>query len=151
MANNDRALLKVLDLRKSEEEQALEFYQHALGAVANHEEGIKKIIEFRENYISDMSKKGATSNFDALQYAAYQSFIEKLYKIEKKQIQELEMLKRDAERKRLFYLEKQKRRKIIESLLEKHKQQRIKAELVAEQKLLDEYVVSMTARRNSNY
>lgn len=151
MANNDRALLKVLDLRKSEEEQALEIYQNALVAVANHEEGIKKIIEFRENYISDMSQKGATSNFDALQYAAYQSFIEKLYKIEKKQIQDLEMLKRDAERKRLFYLEKQKRRKIIESLLEKHKQQRIKAELVLEQKLLDEYVVSMTSRRNNSY
>ena len=46
----------------------------------------------------------------------------------------------------LFSRKKQKRRKIIESLLEKHKQERLLREAKAEQKLTDDIVSSKQAR-----
>ena len=52
-----------------------------------------------------------------------------------------------TEQKRQFYLNRQKDRKIIETLLEKHRIKRQKEELKREQKLLDEYVVSTYSRR----
>ena len=81
---------------------------------------------------------------------AYQAFIEKLDNIAIKQRNELERLKMLTEQKRQIYLTRQKERKIIETLIEKKQQMRIKEEQKREQKLLDEFVVSSYTRRQQS-
>ncbi|MDT3662906.1 MAG: flagellar FliJ family protein, partial [Anaerobiospirillum sp.] len=61
--------------------------------------------------------------------------------------QELQRLHMLTEQKRQIYLTRQKERKIIETLLEKHRIKRMKEEQRREQKLLDEYVVATYSRR----
>lgn len=145
----DRALSLVRDKRQSDEEKALEEWTFSKNQVASYEDQIKQVEEFRVSYIRDMETEGR-NGFTGTKLLAYQAFIEKLDNIAAKQKVELERLKMLVEQKRQIYLTKQKERKIIESLLEKHKIKRLKAEQKAEQKLLDEFAVVKYARRNQS-
>lgn len=145
----DRALSLVRDKRQSDEEKALEDWVFCRNQVASYENQIKQVEEFRLEYIRNMESEGR-NGFSGTKLLAYQAFIEKLDNIAIKQKVELERLKMLTEQKRQMYLTRQKERKIIETLIEKHKQARIKAELKAEQKLLDEFAVSKYARRNQD-
>lgn len=142
----DRALSLVRDKRQSDEEKALEDWVNCKNQVTNYENQIKQVEEFRLEYIRNMENEGR-NGFTGTKLLAYQAFIEKLDNIAAKQKVELERLKMLTEQKRQMYLTRQKERKIIESLIEKHKQKRIKAELKAEQKLLDEFAVAQYSRR----
>ena len=110
------------------------------------EQQIKQVEDFRFNYIGEMENEGR-NGLTGNKLLAYQAFIEKLDNIALKQRQELQRLQMLTEQKRQFYLNRQKDRKIIETLLEKHRIKRQKEELKREQKLLDEYVVSTYSRR----
>lgn len=145
--SQDRALSLVRDKRQSDEEKALEDWIYCKNQVANYENQIKQVEAFRQEYIQNMENEGR-NGFTGTKLLAYQAFIEKLDNIAAKQKVELERLKMLTEQKRQMYMTRQKERKIIESLIEKHKQKRIKAELKAEQKLLDEFAVSRYARRS---
>lgn len=147
--SQERALSLVRDKRQSDEEKALEDWTYCKNQVASYENQIKQVEEFRLEYIRNMENEGR-NGFSGTKLLAYQAFIEKLDNIAVKQKVELERLKMLTEQKRQMYLTRQKERKIIESLIEKHKQKRIKAELKAEQKLLDEFAVSRYARRNQS-
>lgn len=70
---------------------------------------------------------------DMNMYMSYQQFLSKLDKIKFRQEAGLIQLQNQEERAKQNYLDKQKRRKIIESLLEKHKQERLLKEAKAEQ------------------
>lgn len=145
----DRALNLVRDKRQSDEEKALEDWIYCKNQVANYENQIKQVEDFRLNYISEMQNEGR-QGLSGTRILAYQAFIEKLDNIAIKQRKELERLKMLTEQKRQIYLSKQKDRKIIEKLLEKKQEQRLKQELKREQKLLDEYVVSSFTRRQQD-
>ena len=134
--SGDKALLLVLDLRKKEEDSALEMWTDAKNAVINFE---RKIYE---NEMTVKSKNGMDMNM----YMSYQQFLSKLDKIKFRQEAGLIQLQNQEERAKQNYLDKQKRRKIIESLLEKHKQERLLKEAKAEQKLTDDIVSSKQAR-----
>lgn len=145
----DRALNLVRDKRQSDEEKALEDWIYCKNQVANYELQIKQVEDFRLNYIAEMQNEGR-KGLTGTKILAYQAFIEKLDNIAIKQRKELERLKMMTEQKRQIYLSKQKDRKIIETLLEKKQQMRLKQEQKKEQKLLDEYVVSSFTRRQQS-
>lgn len=145
---NDKSLLLVLDLRRKEENKSLEIFAQAQQKIAYYKEQIAKIIEYRQSYIDEIEQKAA-SGFAASDYIAYQAFLEKLDNIIEKQQRDLQLLEQDALMKQRLYFDKQKRRKIIESLLEKHRLERIKQENIREQKLLDEFVVAQVHRKNN--
>lgn len=142
----DRALHLVLDKRQHDEEKAFEDWVFCRSQVAMFEQQIKQVEDFRFNYIGEMENEGR-NGLTGNKLLAYQAFIEKLDNIALKQRQELQRLQMLTEQKRQFYLNRQKDRKIIETLLEKHRIKRQKEELKREQKLLDEYVVSTYSRR----
>lgn len=146
--SQERALSLVRDKREHDEEKALEDWTFCKNQVASHEMQIRQVEEFRLSYIRDMENEGR-QGFSGTKLLAYQAFIEKLDNIAAKQHQELERLKMLTEQKRQIYLGKRQDRKIIESLIEKHRQAKLKAEQKAEQKLLDEYAVSSYSRRRS--
>lgn len=144
----DRALHLVLDLRKKEEEKAQELFVQTLQEVARYEKQIAQIYDYKKLYADEMAAAGARG-FSAVQLTAYNDFIHKLEVIAERQEQELLQLRQVSEQRRAQYLEKQQQRKVIETLIQKHEQARIKAELKAEQKLLDEYVTARAARQRS--
>lgn len=146
MPAEDRALLLVLDKRQNDEKNAFEDWVSCRNHVAMFEQQIKQVEEFRVNYIGEMENEGRNS-LTSNKFLAYQAFIEKLDNIALKQRQELQRLQMLTEQKRQMYLTRQKERKIIENLLEKHRIRREKEELIREQKLLDEFVVAKYSRR----
>lgn len=146
MPAEDKALLLVLDKRKNDEKSAFEDWISCRNRVALFEQQIKQVEEFRVNYIGEMENEGR-EGLTGTKILAYQAFIEKLDNIALKQRQELQRLQMLTEQKRQMYLTRQKERKIIESLLEKHRIKREKEELKREQKLLDEFVVATYSRR----
>ena len=141
--SGDKALLLVLDLRKKEEDSALEMWTDAKNAVINFERQIEQLKQFEKIYENEMTVK---SKNGMNMYMSYQQFLSKLDKIKFRQEAGLIQLQNQEERAKQNYLDKQKRRKIIESLLEKHKQERLLKEAKAEQKLTDDIVSSKQAR-----
>lgn len=145
MANQDKALLLVLDLRKKEEDAALQQWTDVQNSVHNFEKQIEQLISFQKIYADEMEVKARTS-MDMNMYFSYQQFIDKLDKIKIRQEEGLLQLKAQEERAKQNYLQKQQARKIIEALLEKHKKARALKEAKAEQKLADDIVSSKMAR-----
>ena len=145
MANNDKALLLVLDLREKQEQNALEIYIQAQNKITAFKQQIAQIEQYKESYINEMQQRGMTG-FSAQILLSYQDFLDKLDDIKKRQEQQLALAIAETERKREAYLQAQKQRKIIDTLLEKHKIQRQKLEAIKEQKLLDDFVVSHASR-----
>ena len=143
--SGDKALLLVLDLRKKEEDSALEMWTDAKNAVINFERQIEQLKQFEKIYENEMTVK-SKNGMDMNMYMSYQQFLSKLDKIKIRQEAGLIQLQSQEERAKQNYLDKQKRRKIIESLLEKHKQERLLKEAEAEQKLTDDIVSSKQAR-----
>ncbi len=142
---SDRALNLVLDLRKKEENDALEMWAQARNAVASFEQQIAQLKQFEQIYLNDMQVK-SQNNVDMGTYMSYQQFLSKLESIRYRQEAGLVNLKEQEKRAQQNYLEKQKQRKIIESLIEKHKLERAALEAKAEQKLADDIVSSKQAR-----
>ena len=122
--SGDKALLLVLDLRKKEEDSALEMWTDAKNAVINFERQIEQLKQFEKIYENEMTVK-SKNGMDMNMYMSYQQFLSKLDKIKFRQEAGLIQLQNQEERAKQNYLDKQKRRKIIESLLEKHKQERL--------------------------
>ena len=143
--SGDKALLLVLDLRKKEEDSALEMWTDAKNAVINFERQIEQLKQFEKIYENEMTVK-SKNGMDMNMYMSYQQFLSKLDKIKIRQEAGLIQLQNQEERAKQNYLDKQKRRKIIESLLEKHKQERLLKEVKAEQKLTVDIVSSKQAR-----
>ena len=142
---SDRALNLVLNLRKKEEDEALELWGESKKAVASFEQQIAQIKQFAQMYVDEMQAK-SRNNFDMGSYMTYQQFILKLENIKERQEIGLIRLKEQEARARDNYLKKQQARKVIEMLLEKHKKERLLKELKADQKLSDELVSSKQAR-----
>ena len=142
----DRALHLVRDKRERDEDKALQDWVFCRNQVSNYEKQIQQVEDFRKSYIAEMENEGR-AGLTGTKIIAYNAFIEKLDNIAIKQRQELQRLKMLTEQKRQIYLTRQKDRKVIETLLEKHKIKRLKEEQKREQKLLDEYVVSSYTRR----
>ena len=136
----------MLEKRQSDEEKALEDWVFCRNQVTSYEKQIKQVEDFRMSYIAEMQNEGRMG-LSGTKILAYQAFIEKLDNIALKQRQELQRLHMLTEQKRQIYLTRQKERKIIETLLEKHRIKRMKEEQRREQKLLDEYVVATYSRR----
>ena len=143
--SSDKSLLLVLDLRKKAEEDALRMWSDARKAVQSFKDQLAQIEQFAKIYEVEMQSK-SKNGLDMTMYQSYVQFLDKLEKIKVRQENGLKQLEQQEQRAQQFYLEKQKERKIIESLLEKHKiQSRIK-EAKAEQKLADDLVSSKHAR-----
>ncbi len=142
---DDKSLKMVLELRQREEDEAQEAYAQAQIAVRTFEHQLEQLKRFARMYSDEMAGK-TSGGMDINVFRSYQNFLDKLEVIEKRQQQALENVRRQEAARREEYLEKQKRRKIIESLLEKHRQEELIREAKAEQKLTDDIVSSKQAR-----
>lgn len=142
---DDRALRLVLDQRKKAEDEALEEYVNAQKAVISYQQQLDQLRQFRAIYQGEMQEKTA-QGMDMNVFTSYQNFLAKLASIEQRQELGLLRLMDQEKRMRQAYLKTQQRRKVIEALLEKHRQEQLAQEARAEQKLTDDIVSSKAAR-----
>ncbi len=71
-----KALLLVLDLRKKEEDSALEMWTDAKNAVINFERQIEQLKQFEKIYENEMTVK-SKNGMDMNMYMSYQQFLSK--------------------------------------------------------------------------
>ena len=120
-------------------------WSDARKAVQSFKDQLAQLEQFAKIYEVEMQSK-SKNGLDMTMYQSYVQFLDKLEKIKVRQENGLKQLEQQEQRAQQFYLEKQKERKIIESLLEKHKIQRRIKEAKAEQKFADDLVSSKHAR-----
>ena len=146
----DRALHLVLDQHKKEEDEALEQYGQAHQAVISFRKQLEQLRQFRAMYLSELQQK-TQSGMDMNVFSSYQNFLTKLESIEKRQ--ELGLLRLEDQEKRMQqeYLRRQQKRKVIESLLERHRleEQLREANNPYSQKKMRDYLDSRMQGRES--
>lgn len=143
--SDDRALEKVLDLRQRQEDKAMKQWADAQAQENSFRVQLERVREFKALYIEEMNRKTG-QNLDMNHYLAYQGFIDKLEGVEERQAQALEQIKLRVQSLKQEYLKRRQDREIIESLIKKHREARLKKEAMAEAKLSDDLVSSKAAR-----
>ena len=142
---DDRALQKVLELRKKQEDDALAKWAESERQLKIFADQLQKLSSFRDLYIAEM-QNSTSSALDMQKYLAYQGFIERLDKTyERQELMYANMKQRSASLKGQ-YLKCRRDRNVIESLLEKHKEAALRAQAKAEAKFADELVSARQAR-----
>ncbi len=141
----DHTLVKVLELRKRTEEEALKKWSESERQLTAFTAQLDKIKSFRDLYVQEMLEHEA-QKMDMQQYLAYQGFIDRLDKTYERQELMLTKLKEQNKALKDSYLKSRQQRCIIEALIDKHKQLAVKAEAYAEFKLADDLVSSKKAR-----
>ena len=77
--SDDKALLLVLDLRKKEEDKALELWTDAKNAVINFQKQIEQLVQFEGIYQRELEAKSRQA-LDMQAYLSYQQFIKKFWR-----------------------------------------------------------------------
>lgn len=143
---DDRALLKVLELRKKQEDDACSKWAESERQLKIFSEQLQKLSSFRDLYIEEMNTRSTKANYDMQQYLAYQGFIERLDQTYERQSQLYKNMQQRSTTLKEHYLKCHQERQVIESLLEKHRMQRLHAQAKAEAKFNDELVSAKQAR-----
>ena len=141
----DRTLVKVLELRKKAEDEALKKWSDAQRQLTAFISQLDKIKSFRNLYVQEMLEHNAQVT-DLQHYLSYQGFIERLDKTYERQMSMLSKLKEQSESLKESYLKSRQQRCIIESLIDKHRMHSLKMEASAEAKISDDLVSSKQAR-----
>lgn len=136
-----RSQLKlVADWEREKEDQLANDLNRARQELLLNQQKLKGLEQYKREYLLQLKTKGA-DGVGALSFGQHQSFIDKLDKACEQQNYAIHQSKRIVEHKMGLWLVQQRKRKAIESLIEKQqKQLRIKQDK-AEQQILDEISV----------
>ena len=143
---HDRALLKVLELRKKQEDEACSKWAESERQLKVFADQLQKLSSFRDLYIGELNSNSTKANFGMQQYLAYQGFIERLDQTYERQSKLYANMQEKSALLKEQYLRCHQERQVIEALLEKHRQQILKAQAKAEAKFNDELVSAKQAR-----
>ncbi len=142
---DDRALTKVLELRKKLEDDERRKWAESLKQIEAFDAQLKRLENFKKLYLKEFAGQRG-NNLSVQHYLAYQGFIDRLDMTYERQLKVMEDLKKRSEILRQQYLTARQDRRIIESLLEKHRLAALKAQNKTEAKMNDEFVSARQAR-----
>ncbi|HAH70503.1 MAG TPA: flagellar export protein FliJ [Succinivibrionaceae bacterium] len=142
---DDRALTKVLELRKKHEDDERGKWAESLKQIEAFEAQLNRLDAFKKLYLKELAGQQG-KDLSVQHYLAYQGFIDRLDTTYERQQKVLEDLKQRSEILRQNYLTARQDRRIIESLLERHRLAAIKAQNKAEARMNDEFVTARQAR-----
>ena len=133
-----RSQLKlVAEWEKEKEEQLANDLYRAQQDLQLNKQKLRGLDQYKREYLAQLRNKGI-DGVGALSFGQHQSFIDKLDKACEQQNFAIHQAKRVVEHKMTLWLAQQRKRKAIESLIEKQQlAQRIKQDK-AEQQFLDE-------------
>jgi flagellar FliJ protein len=136
-----RSQLKlVADWEREKEDRLANDLNRARQELLLNQQKLKGLYQYKREYLVQLKNKGK-DGLGALSFGQHQSFIDKLDKASEQQNYAIHQSKRLVEHRMGLWLEQQKKRKAIESLIDKQQLQLKKKQDKAEQQLLDEICV----------
>ena len=143
-----KQLQMVAKLELEKEDKAAMAYQQAQAYVAENQQRLEGLVQYRTDYFHKIQDKAA-GGLEALSFTHHKSFITKLDKACEQQQNIVNDAKKAAEQRKLQWLEQQKKRKAVEMLLDK-KAQALQAKIAREeQNAADEFAVQKFIRAKS--
>lgn len=130
------------------EEKAAASYQQAQAYVAENQQRLDGLVQYRTDYFHKIQEKAA-GGLEALSFTHHKSFITKLDKACEQQQNIVNDAKKAAEQRKAQWLEQQKKRKAVDMLLDKKalaRQTKIDRE---EQMAADEFALQKFIRSQS--
>lgn len=144
MANQQLQL--VADWENEKEQRCARDFQIAQQNANLHKQKLSSLEQYRVEYLQQTQTK-ASSGVKALSFNQYQSFIGKLDKACEQQTQVHSQAVLVADQRMALWLKQQQKRKAIELLIEKKRQQRTYLENKREQQMLDEISLQKFIRK----
>ena len=135
----------VLKLAVDAEEQASLQFRSATMDVQKVQSQLDALNQYRLDYMSQMKDKVGT-NLTSSQYQQFHKFIAQIDQAISQQVEAVKQTEKIKEHRQQHWLEKQQKRKAVETLLDKKAQKRQVAEAKAEQKLFDEFAIQQYFR-----
>ncbi len=146
MASRDRTLEKLLKLRTDNEKEALKLWRDGETRLERFKSQLDQIKYYLGVYQEEFKERGR-QGLTAQAVISYQNFVAKLEAVIARQELDLIALKEQVKKLEDNYLEKRKERRIIETLIEKHRLETERKALKAEQKLNDEFATTASYQR----
>ena len=136
----------VAKFEQDKEDQAAREFQTAQQFVNDHKQKLSGLEQYRIDYFTQIQEKG-NEGLEAQSFNQHQGFIAKLDKACEQQRKVISNAELAAEQRREQWLAQQRKRKAVETLLQKkEQQQRIKEERI-EQAQLDEFALQKFVRK----
>ncbi|TDF39479.1 flagellar export protein FliJ [Alteromonadaceae bacterium M269] len=127
----------VADWEREKEDKLANDLSRSRQELLLHQQKLQGLEQYKREYLEQLKAKGA-DGLGSLSFGQHQSFIEKLDKACEQQRYAIHQAQRVVEHKMSLWLTQQSKRKAVESLLEKKRQEQKLKQDKAEQQLLDE-------------
>ncbi|RUO28002.1 flagellar export protein FliJ [Aliidiomarina sedimenti] len=142
----DKSLYLVLDMEKKREDQAAVRLQQARQQCEMQRSRLAGLEQYRTEYLNSALERGQ-GGLQSMRFGHYHAFIGKLDEGIGQQRIKLQRLEQVVTDRQQYWVEKQQRRKAIEHLLEKKRQQAALRQNRREQATADEYATQGFMRR----
>ncbi|MCY7294429.1 flagellar export protein FliJ [Alteromonas sp. a30] len=148
MANSQLHL--VAQLEQEKEEKAAMNFQLAQSYVNEQRMKLQGLEQYRLDYFRQIQLKGRSEGLKAMTFNQHQDFIAKLDSACEQQRKIIHNAVLAADQRKSIWLQHQQKRKAVEMLLEKKKQEALMKEAKQDQKLMDEVATQRFFRRIKN-
>lgn len=135
--------------RRKEDTLAQDFYQ-AQKHVQDNQRKLTGLQSYRLDYLRQLQNR-ANKGLGAMSFGQHQAFIDKLDSACTQQTRVLAQARAAAEQRKGLWLKQQQKRKAVEMLIDKKRNEQKKREDRQEQALLDEFATQRFVRKASNY
>ncbi len=148
MSNSQLQLVAKLEQEK--EEKAAMNYQLAQNYVDEQRMKLQGLEQYRLEYFRNIQQKGQTEGLEAMSFNQHQGFITKLDSACEQQRKIIHNAVLAADQRKAIWLQHQQKRKAVDMLLEKKKQEALLVEAKLDQKLMDEVATQRFFRRKAS-
>src|SRR5690554_666778 len=142
----NKALDMVLELEQSREEEITREFAQARSQLDMQERRLEGLTRYRTDYLHQANER-AQQGIGSASFGRYHAFVGKLDEGISQQQQSLQQMQDHVEQLRQKWLSQQQRRKAIELLIEKRKQEAAKKRSRQEQATADEFAMQGFLRR----
>ncbi len=142
----EQQLRLVADWENQKEQQCAQEFQLAQQNADLQKQKLSSLEQYRLDYLRQTQTR-ASQGVVARSFNQHQSFIGKLDKACEQQMHVHSQALLVAEQRKSLWLQQQRKRKAVEMLLEKKRQQRVYQENRVEQQILDEMAIQKFIRR----
>lgn len=142
----NKQLYLVVEMEQRKEDRMAADYGKAQNDLAEHEIRSQALQEHKKQYMQDVLDQGK-KGLGIQQMNRFHVFIGKLDQACSVQSNKVQTAKKVVEQRRALWLNQQRKRKAIQSVIDKQKQAEQLAEQRAEQKMFDEFAMQQYFRK----
>lgn len=143
-----KQLQMVVEIEQKKEDKMAGDYGRAQSDLAEHKDRLEALITHKKDYINDVLVQGA-AGLKSQKLTQFQSFIAKLDNACAVQQEKVSVAEKVVEQRKAIWLGQRRKRKAIESLIEKQKLAKLTLEAKAEQRMFDEFATNQFFRKQA--